>query len=71
MMCRPRGGRSAPRYHHIKDAAERKCFAELERLAKEPKEKPLTQTEIHILALTAMAAKANEEIRSLRLLMDK
>lgn len=25
-MCRPRGGRSAPRYHHVRDASEQRLW---------------------------------------------
>jgi hypothetical protein len=68
MLCRPRGGRASPRYHHIRDAAEQKYFAAIE---KREEEKPLTKAEVYILALTAMAVKATEEIRSLKLRVTK
>lgn len=65
MMCRPKGGRSQPRYHNVKRAAEEKYFRAIEE-RKNVIISPLSQTEIYIMALESMATVVENEIDKIR-----
>lgn len=52
MICRPKGGRSQPRYHNIKNTAEEKYFRAIENRKEIPS---LTQNEIYIMVLNNIA----------------
>jgi len=65
MMCRPKGGRSQPRYHNVKRAAEEKYFRAIEERREEIKPL-LSQTEIYIMALEQMAMVVENEIDKIR-----
>jgi len=65
MMCRPKGGRSQPRYHNVKRAAEEKYFRAIEE-RREVIVSPLSQTEIYIMALEQMAMVVENEIDKIR-----
>ena len=67
-ICRPKGGRAAPRYHHVKDAAEKKYFAAIEQREKEPLP---TQTEIYIYILNKSMHYVSEAMSRLRRLCNK
>jgi hypothetical protein len=63
-MCRPRGGRSAPRYHHVKDAADERLWRLMHQKEKKSEVEEMTERlAISSLALDAMFAKVKESLR--------
>ncbi len=74
-MVRPKGGRSQPRYHHVKDAAEAKYFAAIARNERERERKPVprkfTRIEQAIYMLDNIGDKVDAELMSLRLQLGK
>ena len=70
-MCRPRGGRSAPRYHHVRDASERRLWRLMHNTEQE-QEQPEQKSEVdamcerlavYTLAMDAMLAQAKEKLK--------
>lgn len=64
--CRPRGGRAAPRYHHVRDAADERLWRLLHNNGNPPKtqgEEMAEKLAIHSLALDAMFAKVKESLK--------
>ena len=54
-MCRPRGGRAAPRYHHVKDASERRMWRLMHQEQEEPQQQGKTDEMIERLAIYTLA----------------
>jgi len=63
MMCRPKGGRSQPRYHNIKRIAEEKYFRFLEERKEELK---LSQVQIYIMILNQMCETTEAYINAIK-----
>lgn len=65
-VCRPRGGRSAPRYHHIRDASEERMWRMLHHQEK-PKQSEVDEMckrlAVYTLAMDTMLANVKEKMK--------
>ena len=70
-MVRPKGGRAAPRYYHLKEAGEQRLVAHLNgkhiRGERQPKPKPLSTVDRLIANLNASEVQAQALIERVQL----
>jgi len=67
-MCRPRGGRSAPRYHHVRDASERRLWRLMHQEQEQSEQKSevdamCEKLAVYTLAMDSMLAQVKEKMK--------
>ena len=66
-VCRPRGGRSCPRYHHVRDASEKRLWrlmhSEQEQKQKSEVDEMVQRLAMYTLAMDGMLASVKEKMK--------